>query len=769
MHTDVPDLLGYNIEAMLSQHHHADVFRVSQVASAKSFALKLAKTEQGGEQLTKEIRLLREYAGIAGIVNIVDAGELGNQPYLLMPFYQHTLHEKLTSQGQAMSYAETLGLLKSLTTTLNTLHEQGVLHGDLHPRNIMQDKQGEWYIIDFAGALTLQQDAFFNAHKKRMGTLLYASPELREGIVQISVQSEVYAMTSLVCAMLSGQLHQQHFSQLQFTDSSLKLDVDEQQKLALLIEQAQHIWFLSEQIKPIPRLLRALKKGLAIHPNERFATLQSLYEAVEEAILPLLNVHSTHDAHSNGSDATLEFAHSSEFNEQIEHVKQALVDILIEHGKIESWHIAQVIGQHQVLQNLTSPQDALLSLAKEAESFLLQSPKHAAFLNWARNTDTYKKSYGKYITRENARNLLTIGRQQGAGTHNKLSAHINREFVLQSWLSANKLKALASASVFVLLALVWLPPTSFELLRRSSTGHPAENTSSAPIQTQARLLRPTISEALADSHAETNAANSSLQPSHSESHQSFNLSTATKFIDFEVVDAITKVQHQLRFSRVKQVNMQAGNAQSKEQANAYPQASSNSLFYVMTEEVSQGLWQACVNSGRCRQTKAFSTDSNRQQMLDHDRPVVNVNWYDVTEDFIPYINETLDAEFSLPTIAQWLSYAYSTDGVPNFASAIHCQDCPGSNSRFENATMPTNLIASGPLGLLHVYGNAQEWLQDCWQDVKLKTQRCDQAPVVGGAWFDTKQQIEQQPMSKLLKTARSMTTGFRLVKRETGE
>jgi hypothetical protein len=190
-------------------------------------------------------------------------------------------------------------------------------------------------------------------------------------------------------------------------------------------------------------------------------------------------------------------------------------------------------------------------------------------------------------------------------------------------------------------------------------------------------------------------------------------------------------------------------------------------LYVMTEELSQGLWQACVNAGKCRQLSAPSTSPQRKKMFNADHPVVNVNWFDVTEDFIPYLNQALNTRFALPTMSEWLVYSYARPEVPVNAAFIHCKDCSHPLwGEFNETTLPINSLQATPSGLYHVYGNAQEWLQDCWQDVKLGKQRCDQAAAVGGSWLSTKQDIDQQPFIRLLKTARSTTTGFRLVKRE---
>jgi serine/threonine protein kinase len=193
----------------------------------------------------------------------------------------------------------------------------------------------------------------------------------------------------------------------------------------------------------------------------------------------------------------------------------------------------------------------------------------------------------------------------------------------------------------------------------------------------------------------------------------------------------------------------------------------NETMLVMTQEVTQELWQVCVNAGRCRSAGVLSTDQMRKRLNLAKHPVINVSWYDITEDFIPFINEITKQNFALPTMAQWMQIAFSSEGEALIPSNMHCLDCRHSlQSEFYRVSIPSDSLGQGANGLHHVYGNVQEWLQDCWQDVKLHIQRCDQAPAVGGSYLDTRALIQTRPLNSLLKTARSTTTGFRLISRE---
>lgn len=184
----------------------------------------------------------------------------------------------------------------------------------------------------------------------------------------------------------------------------------------------------------------------------------------------------------------------------------------------------------------------------------------------------------------------------------------------------------------------------------------------------------------------------------------------------------------------------------------------NLNFAVMTTELSQGIYSMCVQEGECRRIKHYST-----QKLDktHNKavyPQTKVSWFEITEAFIPWINKKTGQRFSLPNLQQWQQLS----GHIRSFEEIHCKDCTSHLAQlYANGTMPIHALSANKIGLYGVYGNVQEWLQDCWKADGFE--RCDQAIVAGGSWIDNYYTIKQAPVSQLLKRAATPTTGFRLV------
>lgn len=181
-------------------------------------------------------------------------------------------------------------------------------------------------------------------------------------------------------------------------------------------------------------------------------------------------------------------------------------------------------------------------------------------------------------------------------------------------------------------------------------------------------------------------------------------------------------------------------------------------FAVMQTEVTQALYKMCVEEGNCRTQKRFTTGKKQTDVNTADLPQVNVSWFEVNEAFIPWLQSKTSLQFSLPSLSQWQQLDASS--VQN--AAIYCKGCQyGAGSFYQRSTIPVKRLSKNHLGLYGVYGNAQEWLLNCWEDDGI--QRCDQAMVAGGSWIDTRSKIQKHPVRQLLKRAASSTTGFRLV------
>ena len=157
------DVDGYDRLELLGQGGFAVVYRAYQPSLDRYVALKVFLTEiddsAGRKRFDREIRLLARVSDHPNIVSVLDSGfTRDGRPYLAMPLYTRgTLAGLLAEQGP-MAYEGVLRIGVKLSSALTTLHDPGIVHGDIKPQNVLLNTYGEVALSDFGMARVIQSD-----------------------------------------------------------------------------------------------------------------------------------------------------------------------------------------------------------------------------------------------------------------------------------------------------------------------------------------------------------------------------------------------------------------------------------------------------------------------------------------------------------------------------------------------------------------------------------------------------------------------------------
>src|SRR5437868_7324933 len=130
-------------------------------------------------------RFLREARSVAqlrhpSIVAVHEVGQYDGLPYLVSDFVQGVTLADLLS-ARRPGFREAAELVAAVADALQYAHEQGVVHRDVKPSNIMIDEAGRPHLMDFGMAKRDAGDVTLTLDGQVLGTPAYMSPEQAGG------------------------------------------------------------------------------------------------------------------------------------------------------------------------------------------------------------------------------------------------------------------------------------------------------------------------------------------------------------------------------------------------------------------------------------------------------------------------------------------------------------------------------------------------------------------------------------------------------------
>jgi tetratricopeptide (TPR) repeat protein len=184
-----------------------NIYRARDSMLERDVAIKVlseryAQDEANRERFTREALASARLSSDPAIVTIFDVGEWNGRPFIVMEYLGGgSLEDRLRDGRPATSQA--LVWLEQAARALDTAHEQGIVHRDVKPGNLLLDDAGEVNVADFGIASAAGMDSLTVAGTI-LGTAGYLSPEQAHG-ERATPASDRYALAVVAFELLTGR------------------------------------------------------------------------------------------------------------------------------------------------------------------------------------------------------------------------------------------------------------------------------------------------------------------------------------------------------------------------------------------------------------------------------------------------------------------------------------------------------------------------------------------------------------------------------------
>jgi eukaryotic-like serine/threonine-protein kinase len=265
----------YEIQELLGSGGMGVVYRAFDREVGESVAIKALRPDLGGidatllERFKQELRLARRITH-RNVVRTYDLGEVDGIYYITMELVRGTTVATLIREAGRLDVPATLTIGKQVCRALEVAHEEGVIHRDVKPQNLLVDPSGFLKVMDFGIARLAEHRSdpgqALTAAGVVVGTPQYMAPEQLFGEM-VDGRADLYATGAVLFECVTGR------------------PVFEAPSLVALL--ARHL----EDTAPDPRQLnaevpealsRVILRALERKPEHRWATASQFLHALEQ-------------------------------------------------------------------------------------------------------------------------------------------------------------------------------------------------------------------------------------------------------------------------------------------------------------------------------------------------------------------------------------------------------------------------------------------------------------------------------------------------------
>ncbi|MFI6463877.1 protein kinase [Streptomyces sp. NPDC050528] len=198
----------YRLNTTIGRGAMGEVWQAYDEMGGRPVAVKLLHSQNSEPTATARFRLEAQTAGLLShphVVGVLDFGEQEGRLYLVMELVGGDSLSHLLAQAGSLPAEHVAHIAAQSAAGLGAAHEQGIVHRDIKPGNLLLDADGSVKIADFGIAHFMNDpNGALTATGQIVGTSLYIAPERALG-QPAGPPSDVYSLGCVLYQLLTGQ------------------------------------------------------------------------------------------------------------------------------------------------------------------------------------------------------------------------------------------------------------------------------------------------------------------------------------------------------------------------------------------------------------------------------------------------------------------------------------------------------------------------------------------------------------------------------------
>ncbi|MSS45855.1 protein kinase [Cutibacterium sp. WCA-380-WT-3A] len=199
----------YEIVSKIARGGMATVYRAQDLCLPRIVAVKVMHegldaelAERFDSEAKAAARLINPH-----VVSVFDQGMDGDRPFIVMEYVPGCTLRHIITQEAPLTPVRALDLLEPVVSALASAHEDGLVHRDVKPENVLISDRGHIKVADFGLARAVGNHTMSATSGQLIGTVSYIPPE-RVTRGSSDERSDIYSAGIVLFEMLTG--HKPH-------------------------------------------------------------------------------------------------------------------------------------------------------------------------------------------------------------------------------------------------------------------------------------------------------------------------------------------------------------------------------------------------------------------------------------------------------------------------------------------------------------------------------------------------------------------------------